>query len=119
MFETEIRQKLEDLKKDKKDPLLVVVGFSEYFNSLIAFHPTNIYVASGWAVDDILSEVSTRYQIIKQKKGGEIRIYSRSANINTVDRLKEVDSIKQTFNCNDENYHFGEEPAKTTILTLK
>lgn len=119
LFETEIRQKLEDLKKDKKDPLLVVVGFSEYFNSLIEFHPTNIYVAAGWAEDDILSEVSKRYQIIKEGKSGEIHIYSRSSNINTVNKLKEVESIKQTFNCKDDDYYFGKEPAKTTILTLK
>jgi hypothetical protein len=119
LFETEIKERLEVIKRENNDPLLAVISFSKYFDSLIEFHPTKIYVALGWDVNDLLSEVSKRYQILKQGDDKEIWIYSRSSNRNTVDKLKEVESIKQAFNCKDENYNFGKEPAKTTKLTLK
>lgn len=108
------------MKEGNTDPLLTLIKFKEYFDSLVEYHPTKIYVSVDWAVGDLLSEVSIRYKgIIARSTKEEISIYSRSSNVNTVDKLKELEIIKQTFNCEDKNYHFGKESAKTTILSIK
>jgi len=121
LFETEILNKLNRVKREKADKLGMAKDFSEYFESIIAFHPTNIYVSVNWTIDDLLAEVSTRLNLLIKENDTQrkIKIYSRSSNITKVNKLKESGAIIQIFEITEEDYSFGKEKAKTTILKLK
>jgi hypothetical protein len=121
LFETEILKKLNLIKKETKDPLKQIRQFMDYFNKLIDFHPTNIYVSVSWSVDDLLKEVSLRLPSICRPESEikSINIFSRSSNIEKVNKLKQLPLLEEVFTIKDNEYLFGKEKAQTTILKVK
>jgi len=121
LFETEILKKLNEIQRGTQDKLDVSKQFSEYFNSLIDFHPNNIYVSITWSLDELLREFVLRLNIFLKNQELErtIKVFSRSSNIKKVDKLKEMEQIQRLFEITEEPYKFGKEKAKTTFFKLK
>jgi len=121
LFETEIKRRLQEIKRRKKSPLDNYKQFREYFEDLLKIHPNRIYVKMVWGIDDVLYEMEKRLNLFRKDPSIEksIMLHSRSSRNEIAERVSKLDIVQESFTVTIESYKFGKELARTIHFKLK
>ncbi len=114
VFDSDIFTRLEELKQVTNDEKVHKQLFCEYWNSMLVYHPTRIFVRMWMSEDELSGEV---YERLVMKEQDKVYVYARGTRISFAKEV--IKDIVKTYNCYyylEKKYKFGNSPARTFIV---